>query len=224
MAWKPEAEHTNKKPLQKNRIVEDYMISENAENLDCYDLARTSKSFQTKVYGIKLCIHDYVNRKTYIVACIIEDIILSCMNCEYITYCLDQLDIDKPKEPDFHEECWERFVASLTAKELLVYNAAEICNKYMGTMNQLALVKQKTIAQVVKEFLNSELYGQRTTLIQLLIRGHENEFQFLSYLLYDLLSNENNGNVDTLEQTLLYDSLPWNIKKYFRSAMKQTIQ
>ena len=111
----------------------------------------------------------------------------------------------------------------LTAKELLVYNASEICNKYMGTMNQLALVKQKTISQVVKEFLNSELYGQRTTLIQLLIRGHENEFQFLSYLLYDLLSNENNGNVDTLEQTILYDSLPWNIKKYFRSAMKHTI-
>ena len=46
----------------------------------------------------------------------------------------------------------------------------------------------------------------------------------MAYLLYDLLSTENNGNVDTLEQTLLYDSLPWNIKKYFRNAMKQTIQ
>ena len=61
-------------------------------------------------------------------------------------------------------------------------------------------------------------------LIQLLIKSNENEFQYLAYLLYDLLSNENNGNVDTLEQTLLYDSLPWNIKKYFRNAMKQTIQ
>ena len=224
MSWKPDVEHVTKKPLQKNRIVEDYMITENAENLDCYDLARTSKSFQTKVYGIKLCLHDYVNRKTYIVACIIEDILLSCMNCDYITSCLDRLNGDKPKEPDFNEDGWDRFVASLTAKELLVYNTTEICTKYMGTMNQLALVKQKTIAQVVKEFLNSELYGQRATLIQLLIRGNENEFQFMAYLLYDLLSNENNGNVDTLEQTLLYDSLPWNIKKYFRSAMKQTIQ
>jgi len=60
--------------------------------------------------------------------------------------------------------------------------------------------------------------------MQLLIKSNENEFQYLAYLLYDLLSNENNGNVDTLEQTLLYDSLPWTMKKYFRNAMKQTIQ
>jgi len=200
------------------------MISENAVNLDCYDLARTSKSFQTKVYGIKLCLHDYINKKTYIVACVVDDILLSCMNCDYITQGLTQLDTDRPKDSDFNKEWWDRFVYSLTAKELLVYNTSEINNKYMGVINQLALIKQKTIPQVVKEFLNCELYGQRTTLIQLLIRGNENEFQFLSYLLYDLLSNETNGHVDTLEQTLLYDSLPWNIKKYFRSAMKQTIQ
>ena len=36
-------------------------------------------------------------------------------------------------------------------------------------MNQIHLIKQKTIAQIVKEFLNNELFGQRTTLIQLLI-------------------------------------------------------
>ena len=46
----------------------------------------------------------------------------------------------------------------------------------------------------------------------------------MAYLLYDLLSNENNGNIDTFEQTLLYDSLKWNIKRNFREAMKQTIQ
>ena len=42
--------------------------------------------------------------------------------------------------------------------------------------------------------------------------------------MYDLLSNENNNNIDTLEQTLLYDSLPWEIKKNFKEAMKKTIQ
>ena len=86
------------------------------------------------------------------------------------------------------------------------------------------IIKQKTITQVVKEFLNNELYTQRTTLIQLLIQGNQEDFQYLAYLLYDLLSNENNSSIDTLEQTLLYDSLPWNTKKFFKVAMKQTIQ
>ena len=62
-------------------------------------------------------------------------------------------------------------------------------------MNQINLIKQKTINQVVKEFIGGELYSQRITLIQLLLRSHENEYQYLAYLLYDLLNNnENNGH------------------------------
>jgi len=38
--------------------------------------------------------------------------------------------------------------------------------------------------------------------------------------------NDSNGTIDTTEQTLLFDSLPWKIKKVFftkRKTMKQTI-
>ena len=60
-------------------------------------------------------------------------------------------------------------------------------------------------------------------MIKLLIKDNA-ESKYLAYLLYDLLSNENNGVIDTYEQTLLYDSLPWNLRKYFNEAMKQTVQ
>ena len=57
-------------------------------------------------------------------------------------------------------------------------------------------------------------------LIQLLMKNSDPEFQYLAYLLYDLLTNDGNGNgPDTVEQTVLFDSLPWNIKKFFRDAM-----
>jgi hypothetical protein len=42
--------------------------------------------------------------------------------------------------------------------------------------------------------------------------------------LYDTLSNDNNGVVDTQEQTILFDSFPWYVKQCFRDAMKNTIQ
>ena len=119
---------------------------------------------------------------------------------------------------------FKRFVACLTLKELLIYDNDGLYDRYMGYMNQVNLIKQKTIGQTVKDFLGTELYAQRTTLIQLLLKAHDPEYQYLAYLLYDLLSNDVNGNVDTHEQTLLFDSLPWNVKKYFRDAMKQTIQ
>ena len=56
------------------------------------------------------------------------------------------------------------------------------------------------------------------------LQGNNSEYQYLSYLLYDLLSNDNNGTIDTQDQTLLLDSLPWNVKKYFKDAMQKTIQ
>jgi hypothetical protein len=42
--------------------------------------------------------------------------------------------------------------------------------------------------------------------------------------LYDLLSNDVNGKIDTEEQILLYDSFPWSIKQIFKKAMKNTIK
>jgi len=103
-----------------------------------------------------------------------------------------------------------------------VYNNDELYQRFIGHLNQIDLIKKKTISQVVKEFLNNELYNQRTTLIQLLIKQNNPEYQYLAYLLYDLLSNEDKGNIDTVEQTILFDSLPWAIKKYFRDAMINT--
>jgi hypothetical protein len=46
----------------------------------------------------------------------------------------------------------------------------------------------------------------------------------LAYLLYDLLSNDSNGSVDTQEQTILFDSFPWPMKQFFKQVMKKTIQ
>ena len=112
----------------------------------------------------------------------------------------------------------------MTLKELLIYNEKELYHKFAGYISQTNLIKKKTIAQVVKEFISDDLYQQRKTIIQLLIKHKDSEFQYLAYLLYDLLSSENGSSYDTLDQTILFDSLPWTIKKFFRDAMKTTIK
>lgn len=213
-----------KKPLKKNRIVEDFIIVESAETLDCFDLARSSQNFITKVYGIKVVFQDKTNRKTLIVSAILENSLLSCFNNEYIGRKLIDLKENAPNEEYFTLKDFHYFVDSLSLKELLVYNNNELYSKYVGYQNQIRLIKQKPISQVVKEFINSELYSQRNTLIQLLIKYENAEFQYLAYLLYDLLSNDEKGNIDTTEQSTIYDSLPWNLKKMFKHAMKTTIE
>jgi ATP-dependent Lon protease len=76
----------------------------------------------------------------------------------------------------------------------------------------------------VTEFVSSDLFIKRNIIIQLLVKIDKYDNQYLAYLLYDLLSNDLNGIIDTQEQTILFDSFPWSIKQYFKDAMKKTIE
>ena len=221
--WKNTNRILTKKHITKNRIVEDFTIVETSRTLDCFDLARTSKNFQTKVYGIKISFHNPEEKKTMILCGIVEDVLLECFEHDFVTIQQNNLINNKPSSINEETEEFEEFVNALTLKELLIYNSDELVNRYVGYQNQAKLIKHKPVSQVVKEFIGSELYGQRKTLILLLLKKGQPEYQYLAYLLYDLLSNDNNGNIDSFEQTLLFDSLPWSSKKLFRSAMKNTI-
>ena len=222
--WKKNQKNsTNNKILSKNRIVEDFSIVETSKTLDCFDLARTSRNFLTKVYGIKISFQNKEQRKTLILCGLVDDVLLECFYHPYTHNKLQDLEADKPTDTEFHTCEFTEFSKSLTLKELLIYNNLELFNRFSGYQNQVNLIKQKPISQVVKEFINSELYGQRKTLIQLLLKENNPEYQYLAYLLYDLLSNDNNNVIDTHEQTLIYDSLPWSIRKLFRMAMKTTM-
>jgi endopeptidase La len=225
MAWKNKPKKINKnEKIIKNKIIEDFMIIEMGENLDCFDLCRTTTNFYTKVYGIKVVFQNPEEKNTIIINAIVDELLISCLNNSFINLRKNDCIQNIPKDPEFKSNTFDKFISHLTIKEWLIYGNNELYNRYVGYNNQAALIKQKTVSQVVKEFLNSELYQQRKTLIILLLQENNNEYQYLAYLLYDLLSSENNGNIDTFEQTLLFDSLPWEIKKSFRSAMKNTIK
>jgi len=155
---------------------------------------------------------------------IVDDVLLNCVNENYIINKKKSLFKNIPNDPIFYEEQFKKFGQSLTLKELLIYSNDELYNKFIGYNNQVLLIKQTPISHVVKDFLVSNLYAQRTMLIQLLVNCDNPEFQYLAYLLYDLLSNDVNGNIDTIEQTTLYESFPWPIKRYFSDAMKSTIK
>ena len=221
MAYK---EKRKKKEIAKNKIVEDFTIVESAENFDCFDLARTSKSFQTKVHGIKIAIQHEPLKKSLIICGIVDDINIECMNYDFIKNKKLSLHENKPNDPDYMNEIFTRYVSSLSTKELLVYSDAELYNRYIGIINSVVLLKQKQVSILVKDFITDDLYNQRFTIIKFLLHNSDIELQYLAYLLYDLLSNDNNGTIDTLEQTQLLDSLPWSVKKFFRDAMKNTIK
>ena len=193
--------------------------------LDCFDLSNTSKTFQTKVHGIKIVvICNKEKGKSIYVNAIVDPIFIECLNYDFIKNKLDSLKSEKPKDPEFVKITFDRFVSSLTLKDLLVYSNSQLYNNYLEALSQVKIIKQIPISQVIKDFISSDLYTQRNIIMNLLLKSTEHEYQYISYLLYDILTNDINGTVDSYEQTLILDSLPYNYKKYFKDAMGQTVK
>ena len=230
--WDEKTSKIQKKKIDsvsKNKIVDDKMIIECLESMDCLDLMRTSTNFNIRVYGIKIIIHDTKNKKTLCINCIIDDILLDNINNIYIinkkSKILDICNLNNNIKSNIVSfESWKSFMDNLTLKEYLIYNETEIFNKYVHINNQISLYEQKTINSMVQDFIGSDLFQQRSILIQLLLNNDKNEMQYIAYLLYDLLSPENPNQNDSSEQKLLYNSLTWKCKSYFKDAMSKTIE
>jgi len=194
-------------------------------NMACYDISSSYKQFHIKVYGAKLYIYNSVTKKYLIIFGIIDDIVVDFLNNDFINEKKKHIKENMPNNSDFSKESFDKFVNSLILKDYLIYDSVhEIYSKYSGYSSQNNVLIKKPISHVVKEFIGYDMYVKRYTLINLLIFSSNYENQYLAYLLYDLLSNDSNGSIDTQEQTILFDSFPWPIKQFFKQAMKKTIQ
>lgn len=210
---------------KKDESKKNNEVDSETPNLSCFDVVSSYKQFHMKVYGIKVYVYSIPLKKNLLIYGIVDDVVIEFLNNSFITNKINIIKENNPTDSDFQKESFEKYVSSLMLKDFLVSEKpADIYSKFVGSSSQINLLKQKQVSQVVKEFISDDMYSKRNTLVNLLIRSFHYENQYLAYLLYDLLSNDSNGNVDTQDQTLLFDSFPWTIKQCFKQAMKKTIQ
>jgi len=210
----------NDKPSKQ----EDCPLNEKSKNLDSADISIKIKPFHLKVYGIQIIVHNPQHKKSLIITGTVDDIMIDFLNNKYVNLKYQAIKENTPHSQEFQGDTFMRFIQSLNLKDYLISEPHEIYSKYAGYLSNLNTLRQKTITQVVKEFIASDLFMKRNIIIQLLVKIDKYDNQYLAYLLYDLLSNDTNGSIDTQEQTILFDSFPWSIKQYFKDAMKSTVQ
>lgn len=208
----------------KKESKNDDSLNEKSKNLDMVDLASKIKPFHLKVNGVQLIVHNLQHKKSLLISGYIDDVCVHLLNNHLISSKFDAIKENTPNSSEFKDETFQRFIDSLTLKDYLLYEPHEIYSKYVGCLSALNTMHQKTTSQIIKDFVISDLFVRRMMLIQLLTKSGRPDNQYLAYLLYDLLSNDSNGSVDSQEQNTLFDSLPWSIKQNFREAMKITNQ
>ena len=202
----------------------DTELNDNLKNLDCINISTKVKSFYLKVHGIQVSIHNTKDNKILIITGMVDDICIEILNHAYINNKIKHTYDNIPKDDDFLDKYFTRFISSLTLKDFLINNNIDLYSKFLGYKSNINSLQIKSISTTMNDFLSSELYLKRSLLIQLLIFDDKSVNKYLAYFLYDILSNDTSGNIDTQEQILLFDSLPWAIKQYFKDAMKRTIQ
>ena len=210
---------------------EDTKINQNCNNLDCFDVSIKIKQFYLNVFGIRVVLHNKSSKKTIVVSGITDNIMIDFMDNSFINNVKIELkEIFNLNNENVNENVnenivnFDRYINTLIMKDYLINSANDLYLKYCGYNSNLNLYNCKTIQEIVKEFISSSLYVKRSVLIQSLIKIDRYDNQYLAYLLYDLLSNNVNNDIDTKEQMMIFDSFSWISKKYFKDSMKKTIQ
>ncbi len=227
--WNNKKNKNIPKEIQKNKIIDDRTILEDSDMFECFDLMRTTTLFSLRVNGIKIVLHDLDNKRTLTINCLCDNILINNIKYPFLINKYNDLLIylnnNNFKNNDvFDEECWNNYINIINLKDFLIYSNFELINKYTYIMSQNLNNEQKPINSIVQDFISNDLFGKRSLLIQLLINTKKQEFQYISYLLYDLLSCDNTSSYDSDSQKLIYESLPLFCKKIFKNAMYQTIE
>jgi ATP-dependent Lon protease len=221
--WKQNRRVSNARHICSNKIIDTTINLEDAITFECFDADPSAKTFYQKIYGIRVIIQNETLQKAMIINGIIDDIQLDCFSNSYIDKRMDNLKASSAKLPKKEQEIFQRILGSLTFKDILVSGDEDIYKKMIIAFTETNMVKNTKLDMTITRFLEMDMYNQRSLLVNLLI-NNDYEMQYISYLLYDLISVNSSDNIDTSEQVMIYDSLPWKIKTYFKDAIKYSIK
>jgi len=223
--WKDNKLHKNKNDiLCCDKNTEETILFEEANMFECFEVEPSIKIFHQKIFGIRVVIQNESLKKTLIINGIVEDIQLECLTNKYIDMRMKTL-INYANSLNGNEkEIMTRIVNTLTFKEILIFGDLDIHKKVFGVIAEINAIKNNKLDITIKRFLEYDISMQRNMLVNLLLYNKEDEIQYICYLLYDLISVNSGENSDATEQTMIYDSLPWKIKSYFKDVIKYTIK
>ena len=211
----------NKKDNKKDKIYTNIDIIKTMENCSCMELFSQQNNFFVDTYGIDLVLKH--KNKILLVTVLLENIDPNYINNVYIKQKNRLILSDKPKTEEYSKKTFNIYLQTLLLKDYLVYSNLEIYTQYINVLDKLTSFKMYSLNKLSKEYMAKPLNEKRSMLITLLLDDNI-ESQFISYLLYDLLSNHSSdNNIDSLTQIYLYDSLPTNMKLLFKEAIKNTL-
>lgn len=211
-------------PFCVNKNTEDTIQLDGSVQYECFDVDSSTKSLYVKLYGIRIVIHNEKTQKTLIIQGVVDDVVLDCVSNRFVDYRKKDLLDHIPESETYDRDIMTRIVETLTLKDILIFGNADIYKRHIGIMTVVNSIKYNKLNITIKKFLEMDIYTQRNMLISLLIYNKEDDIQYITYLLYDLITDSSGSASDSIDQILIYESFPWKIKLFFKDTMKNTMK
>jgi ATP-dependent Lon protease len=212
---------------KKGTITEDFELAKMEENLFANPYYNLNSSFQENINSVKVVFHDSKQKLSMVIIGLLEDVPLSCIS-NTINIIHEKVTSLHNKKTQFKEAevlAFQEYIKSVTIKDTLIYTDEMLLERFHKYLNSIRIVKNHSLQQIIKSYLESPLLEKREMILQLLVDRHNNESEYMAYLLYDLLSlqAQQNSNLDSNEQHIIYESLPLSLKQNFKEAMAHTL-
>ena len=235
-----------KEPENSNKLIDKVIKPENYPHSECFDPVTLYSSLHQSVYGVRILSRNPEDKKSIVVNAIIRDIPLQYIKeHEYVSTRLSEVstyfkDLNKlqgssielscsSEENTSHEEILSdissRWIETITLKDILIYTNADLYKKFHMMISDVKYIKTRKLDAIIKHFFDMDLISRRKMLMNLFIYDVDHEIQYIAYMLYDLIGSvDNTDGSDNYEQRMIYESLPWKLKDYFKDTMINTIQ
>ena len=210
---------------KKGTITEDFDLAKTEENLFAHPYYNLNSSFQENINSVKVVFHDNKQKLSMVIIGIIEEVPLNCLSNNIIYEKIKNLDSKKTQFKQDEALAFQEYTKSITIKDTLIYCDEMMMERFQKYLNSIRIVKNHSLQQIIKSYLESPLIEKREMILQLLVDRCNNESEYMAYLLYDLLSldTQQNASLDSNDQHIIYDSLPISLKQNFKEAMAHTL-
>ncbi len=205
------------KCLCTDKITDEIIPMESAPQFECFNYDLNVSSFHQKVWGIKVVFRCEHSKKTIVMSGIVDEVNLDLLENVYVD---SRKKCILGNNTGCNVDVLQRQVDTMTLKDVLVNGDSDVYKRNAAISALASATRTDKLEKTIKKFTSMEVFEQRNILIDLLTYSDDGELKYITYLLYDVITVSNS---DSNEQAMIYDSFPWAVKRYFKDAMKYTM-
>jgi ATP-dependent Lon protease len=207
-------------PLSSNKItdVEKFIKNHNIENINIPIVTKLidyskSNTLLEKINGASIIFYVDKTKIIYVNGYFKKDSLNICKSLYEFKNKLTLIE-EEIENLDIPLDFKEKYLEQLSLRDFIILSQHEISELLKNDYNEFINYKNKSLSQLIKEFVKSGIEKQRKIIILLLISDEES--QFTAHIIFDLITDKSFLSESYYLSDLIFNSLHWKIQKIFK--------